>query len=261
MKVLFVLTVLVVAWLAPWSAGAEPASVLVEAESFRDRGGWSIDQQSMDQMGSTLHWDSEDIGRAVPGLPVAASHRRRLVHGDDADDPQPQQLGDRLLLQRRDPDRTDPRLHAPRDLRQLGLPQQDPPFDRGFEIIRKSFNKAPNAPWTWMVLAIGEYRARHYEKAIRVARTAYRQAAQLPPNGQIHAKCMTLSVEAAALARSRQEDKATAVVQRLERMLNNELPKMNEPNVFWHGRAVAELLCDEARTLLEGRSNDTLKSN
>jgi len=52
MKVLFVLTVLVVAWLTCGSAAAEPASVLIEAESFRDHGGWAIDQQSMDQMGS-----------------------------------------------------------------------------------------------------------------------------------------------------------------------------------------------------------------
>ena len=35
-----------------WTAGAGGASILVEAEGFADRGGWMIDQQSMDVMGS-----------------------------------------------------------------------------------------------------------------------------------------------------------------------------------------------------------------
>ena len=35
-----------------WTAVAAGASILVEAEGFADRGGWLIDQQSMDVMGS-----------------------------------------------------------------------------------------------------------------------------------------------------------------------------------------------------------------
>ena len=34
------------------SAAGLPADLLLEAESFADLGGWSVDQQFMDQMGS-----------------------------------------------------------------------------------------------------------------------------------------------------------------------------------------------------------------
>jgi len=40
------------ALLAVWGRTTQGASVLIEAEAFADRGGWCIDQQSMDQMGS-----------------------------------------------------------------------------------------------------------------------------------------------------------------------------------------------------------------
>jgi len=49
-KHLVILLALAVALAA--SAVAAPATILVEAESFRDPGGWVIDQQFMDQMGS-----------------------------------------------------------------------------------------------------------------------------------------------------------------------------------------------------------------
>src|SRR5512137_1544431 len=41
-------------WLPAWLRGAEgsPGMVLLEAEQFDDFGGWVLDQQSMDQMGS-----------------------------------------------------------------------------------------------------------------------------------------------------------------------------------------------------------------
>ncbi|MFO7906401.1 MAG: hypothetical protein ACQESR_18345 [Planctomycetota bacterium] len=51
-------------------AAAEPASVLVEAGSFRDRGGWAIDQQSIDQMGSAYL-----LARPVKGESQAGKSR------------------------------------------------------------------------------------------------------------------------------------------------------------------------------------------
>lgn len=47
-----VLTVLVIIVLAEAGSASAPCNVLVEAESFVDRGGWVIDTQSIDQMGS-----------------------------------------------------------------------------------------------------------------------------------------------------------------------------------------------------------------
>ena len=39
-------------WLTLGTTGMAETTVLVEAESFSELGGWVIDQQSMDQMGS-----------------------------------------------------------------------------------------------------------------------------------------------------------------------------------------------------------------
>ena len=47
---------------------AEPRTVLVEAESFRDKGGWLVDQQFMDQMGSPFllaHGMGQPVADAV----------------------------------------------------------------------------------------------------------------------------------------------------------------------------------------------------
>jgi hypothetical protein len=47
-----VLTITLTLGAAGMASAKERSAVLVEAESFRQRGGWVIDQQSMDQMGS-----------------------------------------------------------------------------------------------------------------------------------------------------------------------------------------------------------------
>ena len=47
-------------------------TVLVEAEAFKDRGGWVIDQQFMDEMGSPFLL-AHGLGRPVAGLPQPAS--------------------------------------------------------------------------------------------------------------------------------------------------------------------------------------------
>jgi len=48
----FARTILVFTFIAAFIIDARGQSILVEAENFTDRGGWVIDQQSMDQMGS-----------------------------------------------------------------------------------------------------------------------------------------------------------------------------------------------------------------
>ena len=47
-------------------------TVLVEAESFSNRGGWVIDQQSMDHMGSPFmtRRDSTDVAMQLSFLPI-----------------------------------------------------------------------------------------------------------------------------------------------------------------------------------------------
>lgn len=47
-----VLVILVLVLVYPWVSLGAGSTVLVEAEGFKDRGGWVIDQQFMDQMGS-----------------------------------------------------------------------------------------------------------------------------------------------------------------------------------------------------------------
>ena len=45
------------------------SGVLVEAESFRDKGGWAVDQQFMDQMGSPY------LIASATGLPMPCAMR------------------------------------------------------------------------------------------------------------------------------------------------------------------------------------------
>ena len=62
-----------------------PRNVLVEAESFSDAGGWVVDQQSMDRMGSPYllaHGLGVPVENWQPGDMIAQRHR--LVIPSDA---------------------------------------------------------------------------------------------------------------------------------------------------------------------------------
>ncbi|HPA17114.1 MAG TPA: FAD-dependent oxidoreductase [Verrucomicrobiae bacterium] len=69
-----------VAMMAGWCSGAFGGTVLIEAESFGERGGWVVDPQFMDQMGSPYllaHGLGKPVGDAVAqvSLPEAGSYR------------------------------------------------------------------------------------------------------------------------------------------------------------------------------------------
>jgi hypothetical protein len=63
-------------------AAAEHATLLVEAESFDDRGGWVVDQQSMDQMGSPYllaHGMGVPVADATTTLDIPVAGRYRVL--------------------------------------------------------------------------------------------------------------------------------------------------------------------------------------
>ena len=69
--------------MATWASGAEKANnVLVEAESFHERGGWVVDQQFMDQMGSPMllaHGLGEPVADATTTVEVPAPGEYRVL--------------------------------------------------------------------------------------------------------------------------------------------------------------------------------------
>lgn len=86
---------ILLAFVAAESVAAAPATILLEAESFRELGGWVIDQQFMDRMGSPFllaHCAAPAVRPGWPGLrarraciPLRASQDRRMRRlGGDA---------------------------------------------------------------------------------------------------------------------------------------------------------------------------------
>ena len=69
--------------LAGTAAAAEkPHTVLVEAEGFADRGGWVVDQQFMDQMGSPVllaHGMGEPVADATTTVTLPAAGEYRVL--------------------------------------------------------------------------------------------------------------------------------------------------------------------------------------
>ena len=62
--------------LTAWGAAPRAATLLVEAESFGDRGGWSVDQQFMDIMGSPYliaHGMGKPVADAKTGIEISQS--------------------------------------------------------------------------------------------------------------------------------------------------------------------------------------------
>ncbi|MCA9134336.1 MAG: FAD-dependent oxidoreductase, partial [Planctomycetales bacterium] len=74
-----VAVLLLLQWASPYIVRAE--TVLVEAESFTERGGWVIDQQSMDQMGSPYlmaHGLGVAVDDAVTSVPISRPGTYRI---------------------------------------------------------------------------------------------------------------------------------------------------------------------------------------
>ena len=68
------------------AAAAAPEGVLVEAESFADRGGWSVDQQFVDRMGSPFllaHGLGRPVADAVTSVELAPGTYRLWVRTRD----------------------------------------------------------------------------------------------------------------------------------------------------------------------------------
>jgi hypothetical protein len=66
----------------PYASVLAGDAVLIEAESFRDRGGWSIDTQAMEQMGSPYmiaHGLGEPVKDAVTTVDLPAPGKYRIV--------------------------------------------------------------------------------------------------------------------------------------------------------------------------------------
>jgi hypothetical protein len=66
---------------AAWATGFAQQGVLVEAESFADKGGWSVDQQFVEQMGSSYliaHGLGKPVDNASTSVQVPTAGRHRV---------------------------------------------------------------------------------------------------------------------------------------------------------------------------------------
>ena len=66
----------------PYASVLAGDTVLIEAESFRDRGGWSIDTQAMEQMGAPYmlaHRLGEPVQDAVTTVNLPSPGKYRIV--------------------------------------------------------------------------------------------------------------------------------------------------------------------------------------
>ena len=66
---------------AAFAGAVQAATILVEAESFKDKGGWAVDQQFMDQMGSPFllaHGLGSPVADAATSLEVAEAGTYRV---------------------------------------------------------------------------------------------------------------------------------------------------------------------------------------